>query len=114
MKASIVGEIQHNSDWYDYQSKYSSSLSKTFIPAPITKEISEKIQKLSLDACVAISAHSIARVDFFYVESKNEILINEINTMPGFTKKSMYPMLWAASGLNIEELVAQLVESAKE
>ena len=114
IKASIVGEIQHDSDWYDYQTKYSDGLSKTLIPAPINQDIAEKIQKLSLDACAAISAHSIARVDFLYNESKKEIYINEINTMPGFTKQSIYPMLWSASGLNIEDLVAQLVESAKE
>ena len=114
IKASIVGEIQHDADWYDYQAKYSCGISEALIPAPITKEISEKIQNLSLVACSAISVHGIARVDFFYDESNDEIFINEINTMPGFTKQSIYPMLWAASGLNIEELVAQLVESAKE
>ena len=114
MKASVVGEIQHQSDWYDYKTKYSSNLSKTLIPANLTRNISETIRKLSLKACEAISAHSIARVDFFYNESKNEVLINEINTMPGFTGESIYPMLWAASGLNIEELVAQLVKTARE
>tara|TARA_Y100001968_G_C19365639_1_gene722367 strand:- start:257 stop:1318 length:1062 start_codon:yes stop_codon:yes gene_type:complete len=114
LKASIVGEIKHSSDWYDYQTKYASGLSKTLIPAPLPKKISEKIRQLSLKACEAISAHSIARVDFFYNETKNEILINEINTLPGFTKQSIYPMLWAASGLSIEELVRQLVETARE
>tara|TARA_Y100001968_G_scaffold42730_2_gene32806 strand:- start:1132 stop:2193 length:1062 start_codon:yes stop_codon:yes gene_type:complete len=114
MRTSIIGEIQHNSDWYDYQAKYSSGLSKTIIPATLAKNVSERIRQLSLAACEAISAHSIARVDFFYDENKNEILINEVNTMPGFTKQSIYPMLWEASGLNIEELVAQIIETTKE
>ena len=114
IRASIVGEIKHSSDWYDYQTKYASGLSQTLIPAPLPTKISEKIRQLSLEACKAISAHSIARVDFFYNETKNEILINEINTLPGFTKQSIYPMLWAATGLSIEELVRQLVETARE
>tara|TARA_Y100001968_G_scaffold86819_2_gene77820 strand:- start:2096 stop:3157 length:1062 start_codon:yes stop_codon:yes gene_type:complete len=114
MRTSMVGEIKHNSDWYDYRTKYSSNSNQTLIPAPLSKEVAEEIQRLSLAACEAITAHSVARVDFFYSESKNEILINEINTMPGFTAQSIYPLLWAASGLNIEDLVAQIVETARE
>ena len=113
-EVSVVGEIKHNSDWYDYHTKYSSNLSQALIPAPIPQRISDKIHQLSLAACEATSAHTIARVDFFYNEFKNEIFINEINTLPGFTKQSMYPMLWSASGLNMIELVAQLIEIAME
>ena len=114
MQTSIVGEIIHKSDWYDYQSKYSSENSTTIIPASLPKNVSDEIRKLSLAACKAISADSIARVDFFYNETNNKILINEINTLPGFTNKSIYPKLWEASGLNIEKLVAELIETAKE
>ena len=67
-----------------------------------------------MKACKAIAANGMARVDFFYKEETEEILINEINTLPGFTSKSMYPMLWEAVGVNLEQLVAKLVETARE
>ncbi len=114
MIASTVGEVKHQSDWYDYQAKYSGVSSEVLIPAPISEEISKKIQELSLLACKAISVEGIARVDFFYKEDTNHVLINEINTLPGFTMQSMYPMLWNQSGLNIEKLVAILVETAQD
>tara|TARA_Y100001968_G_scaffold292816_2_gene298344 strand:+ start:36705 stop:37766 length:1062 start_codon:yes stop_codon:yes gene_type:complete len=114
MQTSSIGEVQHHSDWYDYQTKYSANSIKPIIPAALPKLITQKIQSLTLAACKAIAAHSIARVDFFYSDVRNEILINEINTFPGFTAQSMYPMLWAASGLTIEDLVSQLIETARE
>ena len=114
MKSSIVGEIKFKTDWYNYQAKYSEGLSDAIIPAPISKEISQRIRKLSLSACKAINAYGLARVDFFYQEKTNEIFINEINTLPGFTEKSMFPMLWKATELNLENLVAFLIETAQE
>ena len=114
MKASTVGEISICGDWYDYQTKYSNDLSQVIIPAPISKEIFLKVQELSLLACKAISAEGIARVDFFFDDEENQLFINEINTLPGFTEKSMYPKLWAESGMNLEQLVANLVATAKE
>ena len=114
MQTSVVGEIKHNSTWYDYEAKYSSNKTEILIPAPIPKKISEEIRQLSLKACSAISVDSIARVDFFYNETNNEVLINEVNTLPGFTNQSMFPMLWSESGLNIEALVAKLVQTAQE
>ena len=78
------------------------------------KEISTKIQKLAIDACKAINAFGLARVDFFYQEDTQQIYINEVNTLPGFTETSMYPMLWEASGLKIEKLVASLIDIANE
>ena len=114
MQTSVVGEIKYTSEWYDYQTKYSSINTKILIPAPIPKDVSNEIRKLSLKACSAISANSLARVDFFYNEKNNALFINEVNTLPGFTNKSMFPMLWSKTGLNIEELVAQLIQTAKE
>ncbi len=114
MQASLVGEVQFNSEWYDYKTKYSDGACKLLIPAPIPKHLSDQIQKLTLRACDAISAKGMARVDFFYSESQNKLWVNEINTLPGFTSQSMYPLLWEASGLNIENLVAKLVETARE
>ena len=76
--------------------------------------LAEKIQDLALKACKSISAYGMARVDFFYDDALNELWLNEINTLPGFTSQSMYPMLWEASGVTLEQLVAQLVATARE
>ena len=114
LKTSTVGEIRHDSDWYDYETKYFGENTKILIPAPLSEKISNKIRAISLAACKAISAEGIARVDFFYNETQNSLLINEVNTLPGFTSQSMYPMLWEASGLNLEKLVAEIVKIARE
>ena len=114
MKSSVVGEVKFQTDWYTYESKYNANLSSTIIPADLNIEISNKIKKLAIEACKAINAYGLARVDFFYQESTQQIYINEVNTLPGFTKTSMYPTLWEASGLKLEKLVASLIEIAKE
>ncbi len=114
MKSSVVGEVKFQTDWYTYESKYDDNLSSTIIPADLKIEISSKIQKLAIEACKAINASGLARVDFFYQENTQQIYINEVNTLPGFTKTSMYPMLWEASGLKLEKLVASLIETARE
>ena len=114
MKSSVVGEVKFQSDWYTYESKYNENLSSAIIPADLNIEISNKIQKLAIEACKAINAFGLARVDFFYQESEQQIYINEVNTLPGFTKTSMYPMLWEASGLKLEKLVASLIEISRE
>ena len=114
MRSSVVGEIKFETDWYTYASKYNQNLSSTIIPADLSKDISNKIQKLAIDACRAINAFGLARVDFFYQENTQQIYINEVNTLPGFTKTSMYPMLWEASGLKLEKLVASLLDIARE
>ena len=114
MKTSVVGEVKFTTDWYTYSSKYSENLSTTIIPADLSIDISNKIQKLAIEACKAINAFGLARVDFFYQENTGQLYINEVNTLPGFTKKSMYPMLWEASGLKLEKLVANLIDISKE
>jgi D-alanine-D-alanine ligase len=113
-QASVVGEITFQSDFYDYQTKYTEGLAGLNIPADLPRAIATQIQEMSIQAFQAIDAAGIARVDFFYLESTGEILINEINTMPGFTATSMYPMLWAASGVTFPELVDRLIQLALE
>tara|TARA_Y100001968_G_scaffold326635_1_gene370126 strand:+ start:512 stop:1573 length:1062 start_codon:yes stop_codon:yes gene_type:complete len=111
---SSIGEIMFESEWYDFETKYKSNKSKMIIPASIPKSIISQIETISKTACKAINAYGIGRVDFFYVEETNKLYINEINTFPGFTISSMYPNLWKEAGLSIEDLVAKLVEIAKE
>ena len=114
MQSSVVGEVKFQTDWYTYESKYNQNLSRAIIPADLNKDISNKIKNLAINSCKAINAFGLARVDFFYQENNQQIYINEVNTLPGFTKTSMYPMLWEASGLKLEKLVASLIEIAKE
>jgi D-alanine-D-alanine ligase len=113
-KASIVGEITYNSDFYDYETKYTDGRAELHIPAQIPDAIASQIQEMSLKAFAAVDAAGLARVDFFYVEKTGEVLINEINTLPGFTAFSMYPQLWAASGVPFPELVDRLIGLALE
>jgi D-alanine-D-alanine ligase len=113
-KASVVGEITFTSDFYDYETKYTEGKADLLIPAPLPSAVSAKIQEMAIQAFAAVDGAGIARVDFFYVEVTGEVLINEINTMPGFTATSMYPQLWAASGVSFPELVDQLIQLALE
>ena len=106
---SEIGEVNYESDWYDYDSKYHSN-NKITIPAEIDSKITKEIKEIAIKSCRALNIFGFARVDFFLEKSSNKILLNEINTIPGFTEYSMFPMLWEASGLKIEQLVAKLVD----
>ncbi|HEY9832316.1 MAG TPA: D-alanine--D-alanine ligase family protein [Stenomitos sp.] len=113
-KASVIGEITYNSDFYDYETKYTEGQADLFIPAALPDHVATKIQEMALQAFAAVDAAGLARVDFFYIEETGEVLINEINTMPGFTATSMYPQLWGATGIPFPQLVNQLIELAME
>jgi D-alanine-D-alanine ligase len=113
-KASVVGEITFTSDFYDYETKYTEGLAGLEIPAKLPPEVTAKIQEMAIAAFQVLDCAGLARVDFFYVESTGEVLINEINTMPGFTATSMYPQLWAATGISFGSLVDRLVQLALE
>ncbi len=114
LRTSVLGEIRFDADWYDYDTKYSEGLSRTLIPAPVSEEVSERARALALDVFRAVGASGLARVDFFFNEELDALWVNEINTFPGFTSQSMYPMLWAASGLPLEDLIHTLVTEARE
>jgi D-alanine-D-alanine ligase len=111
-KASVVGEITFESDFYDYETKYTAGKADLFIPANLPDAIAAQIQERAVQAFTALDGAGISRVDFFYVEATGEVLINEVNTMPGFTATSMYPQLWAASGIPFPDLVDRLVKLA--
>lgn len=112
--ASVVGEISHNSSFYDYHAKYTEGEAQLAIPASIPDAVAERCRQLATEAFLAIDAAGLARVDFFYQEVTGELFINEINTMPGFTQTSMYPKLWEASGLCYPNLIERLIELALE
>ena len=114
LRASVVGEIRFDADWYDYETKYTEGRSQTLIPAPLPASVSQQIQAMAIRACHAVHAFGQARVDVFYEETSGQIWLNEINTLPGFTSQSMYPTLWEATGIPLPQLVAELVDTAQE
>ena len=112
--ASCVGEIKPAEEFYSYDAKYKNEESRTDIPANIPEVLSEEIRKQAIKAFKTIDGKGLSRVDFFIEDKTNEIYINEINTLPGFTNISMYPKLWEASGIAYQELLSKLIElSAK-
>lgn len=113
-KASVIGEVTFEGDFYDYETKYTEGRSQIHIPANLPDKIVTQIQEMAIQAFKTVDAAGLARVDFFYVEETDEIYLNEINTLPGFTKFSMYPQLWKATGISFEQLVDQLVQFALE
>jgi D-alanine-D-alanine ligase len=112
--ASTCGEILPSREFYSYESKYIDGTSGLLIPASLPSEISEQIRDYAVRAYKLIDCAGMARVDFFVEKDTNRIYLNELNTIPGFTKISMYPKLWEASGLPYNKLVDRLIELAME
>lgn len=108
--SSCVGEIIAADEFYSYDAKYNNQESKTLIPANISKEKSEEIQKLAIKAFKSIDGKGLSRVDFFIENETEKIYINEINTLPGFTNISMYPKLFNQDGIGYTELLDKLIE----
>jgi len=113
-QASVPGEIVPCKEFYDYNAKYLDEGSELIIPAKLTKSETKKVQDLAIRAFRAVDCSGLARVDFLMDAKTRKIYLNEINTMPGFTSISMYPKLWAASGLNYPQLIERLIELGLE
>ena len=111
--ASPIGEIKikGNHEFYDYEAKYLDDATEVIFPADLPAGVEAKIQDLAVKAFAALGCEGLARVDFFYTD-KGEIVINEINTMPGFTPSSMFPKLWAKAGTTYSEIITSLIDAA--
>jgi D-alanine-D-alanine ligase len=111
--ASEVGEVITTSDFYDYEAKYQNQAVTTIqIPSNIPDEAKKEMAKIAIKAFKAIDGSGLSRVDFFWNEETNKLYLNEINTMPGFTPFSMYPLLFKAVGVTYEEIIDQLIQLA--
>jgi D-alanine-D-alanine ligase len=112
----MPGEIIPGADFYDYDDKYHDDRAKLLVPAPLPADVTARFQALARSAYRAVRAEGMARVDFFYEEEgpARGPLLNEVNTIPGFTPISMYPKMWAASGLAYPRLIDELVRLAIE
>lgn len=113
-RASVAGEIRPVNEFYDYNAKYVDDGSELIIPADISPESLADLQDVAIRSFRALDLAGLARVDFFLEHGTDRVLLNEVNTIPGFTSISMYPMLWEASGLPLNELVDMLISLALE
>lgn len=111
-QASVAGEIRPSREFYSYQAKYLDDASELLIPAPIDDELMAETQRIALEAYQAIDGAGMARVDFLLEKGSDRLYLNEINTIPGFTRISMYPKLWAAEGVEYPQLCERLIELA--
>ena len=105
----MSGEILPCNEFYDYEAKYLDDRSQTVIPADLPEETTEMVRQLAIRAFQALGASGLSRVDFFVEHATGRVVLNEINTIPGFTSISMYAKLWAASGVSYPELVDRLI-----
>lgn len=114
VEASCVGEIFSAGEFYDYDAKYNNAESKTVVPAEISPEKQDEIRKMAVKVFNAVDGSGLARVDFFVENETENVIFNELNTLPGFTPISMYSMLWSACGKSTAELLDNLIELAIE
>ncbi len=112
--ASICGEIDSGADFYDYDSKYVTDTSTAYIPARIPEDVAEQVRDAAVKVYSAVGCQGLSRVDFFVTYEDDRVVFNEINTLPGFTSISMYPKLFAASGIPYSELIDELLRLAME
>ncbi len=112
--ASVCGEIDSGADFYDYDAKYITDTSVAYIPARIPEDVEEIVREAAVKVYRAIGCQGLSRVDFFVTFEDNRVVFNEINTLPGFTSISMYPKLFAASGIPYGELIDELLKLARE
>ncbi len=112
--ASVCGEIDSGAEFYDYEAKYVTDTSTAYIPARISERVEEEVRELAVKVYSSIGCQGLSRVDFFVTYEDNRIIFNEINTLPGFTSISMYPKLFAASGIPYSQLIDELLQLAVE
>jgi D-alanine-D-alanine ligase len=113
-EASVVGEVIPAREFYDYEAKYHDPQTRFMIPARIAADTQRDARALAIQAFKAIGGAGMARVDFFLDRSDGKLWVNEINTIPGFTSMSVYPRLWAASGISYPQLIDRLIQLALE
>ncbi len=113
LEASVPGEVVPHKDWYDYEAKYTPGLADLVVPAVLPEDVAARLQALAIEAAASIGVEGLARVDFFVEGDGERVWLNEINTLPGFTATSMYPRLWAATGLAYPDLIRRLLDLAR-
>jgi D-alanine-D-alanine ligase len=113
-EASVPGEIVPSHEYYDYEAKYLDDATELIVPARLPEDVSKRLRSLAIEAFQALEGEGIARVDFFLERETGAVYVNELNSLPGFTEGSMFPRLWAASGLPYPALLDRMIELALE
>jgi D-alanine-D-alanine ligase len=113
-RTSVPGEVVSSHEFYDYEDKYLDGTCDLLVPAPLDEAATARVRALAVEAYRALRCDGMARVDFFFDEGGRGFLVNEVNTIPGFTPGSMFPMLWEATGVSYPELIDELVRLAVE
>ena len=113
-KASVPGEIRIDKDYYDYEAKYADEATELVIPAVLDEATSERLRSLAVEAFQVLEGAGFARVDFFVEDETGNVYVNELNSLPGFTEGSMFPLMWEASGLSYPSLLSRLIDLALE
>ena len=113
-EASVPGEIVPKTEWYDYASKYVDEATELIVPADLPADLSDRLRAMAIEAFQVLEGAGLARVDFFVDRENEQIYLNEVNSLPGFTEVSMYPRLWQASGVSFPALLDRLIELAIE
>ena len=113
-RASVAGEIVPSGEFYDYAAKYLDGISRLLVPAPLSHEKMDEVQRVALETYRALGVEGMARVDFLLEKKSHRLWVNEANTIPGFTQISMYPKLWQASGLSYPDLIEELINLGLE
>jgi D-alanine-D-alanine ligase len=114
IEASVVGEIRTQHSFYDYEAKYVDESTELLVPAPVDEATSERARELAIRAMQVLEGEGLGRVDFLLDRNSGELFVNELNSLPGFTESSMYPRLWAATGVAYPALLDRLIELALE
>ena len=114
IEVSLPGEIIPSAEYYDYDSKYNDEETELVFPVSLSEELINKVQNLAIKVFKAVDGSGLARIDFFLRDADNKFVINEVNTIPGFTRYSMYPKLWEVSGLDYDKLVDKLIKLTLE
>jgi D-alanine-D-alanine ligase len=114
IEASVVGEIRTQHAFYDYEAKYVDESTELLVPAPIDEATSDRARALAIRAMQVLEGEGLGRVDFLLDRNTGELFVNELNSLPGFTESSMYPRLWAATGVAYPALLDRLIELALE
>jgi D-alanine-D-alanine ligase len=114
VETSVPGEIRTSHSFYDYQAKYADEETELLIPAPVTDELARTLRQMALVAFRTLEGAGLGRVDFLMDRNSGEVFVNEMNSLPGFTRGSMFPLLWQASGLPYPALLDRLIELALE
>ncbi len=114
VEVSILGEIIPGAEFYNYETKYLDDKTDYVIPAPLDSTTTNQVQQLAMEAFRVLGGRGLARIDFFVTRDSKSVVLNEVNTMPGFTPISMYPRLWAKSGLTYPNLINRLIDLALE